>query len=105
VRNDQRLPGSTPMPVVSEDAEFEGARGAPVRLNPLANWNRDRVRAYMEERQVPVNELRAQGFVAIGCEPCTRPTSEARPERDGLWWWERPEIDEERVTAPVGDGI
>jgi phosphoadenosine phosphosulfate reductase len=102
-RNDQR-PGADPdLPVVLQDAEFEGAKGPIVRLNPLAKWTRDRVWAYIEEKQVPVNELHALGFVAIGCEPCTRPTTPDRPERDGLWWWER--SGEESEAVPAGNGI
>ena len=85
------------------DTEFDGAKGPLVRLNPLANWTRDQVWSYIKERQVPVNELHAKGFVAIGCEPCTRPTRKDQPERDGLWWWEDSRSDPE--VDPAGDGI
>ena len=37
---------------------------------------------------VPVNELHAQGYVSIGCEPCTRPVLPNQHEREGRWWWE-----------------
>lgn len=37
---------------------------------------------------VPVNELHAQGYDSIGCEPCTRPVLPNQHEREGRWWWE-----------------
>lgn len=29
-----------------------------------------------------------QGYVSIGCEPCTRPVLPGQHEREGRWWWE-----------------
>lgn len=29
-----------------------------------------------------------QGYVSIGCEPCTRPVLPGQQEREGRWWWE-----------------
>ena len=37
---------------------------------------------------VPVNDLHQQGYVSIGCEPCTRPVLPNQHEREGRWWWE-----------------
>ena len=37
---------------------------------------------------VPTNALHAQGYVSIGCEPCTRPVLPNQHEREGRWWWE-----------------
>lgn len=102
-RSDQAAAGSAPLAVVSHDAEFQGARGPLVRLNPLANWTREQAWSYIKQRELPVNELHAAGFVAIGCEPCTRPTQEEQPERDGLWWWE--DNGAPPGAKPAGDGI
>jgi adenylyl-sulfate reductase (glutathione) len=30
----------------------------------------------------------SQGYVSIGCEPCTRPVLPGQHEREGRWWWE-----------------
>ncbi|XP_020246642.1 probable 5'-adenylylsulfate reductase 1, chloroplastic [Asparagus officinalis] len=38
--------------------------------------------------EVPVNSLHSQGYVSIGCEPCTRPVPPGQHEREGRWWWE-----------------
>ena len=37
---------------------------------------------------VPINELHAQGYVSIGCEPCTKAVLPNQHERVGRWWWE-----------------
>ena len=37
---------------------------------------------------VPINELHAQGYVSIGCEPCTKAVLPNQHEREGRWWWE-----------------
>ena len=43
---------------------------------------------------VPVNALHAEGFLSIGCEPCTRALRPGEPERAGRWWWESDEARE-----------
>ena len=42
----------------------------------------------------PVNVLHAQGFLSIGCQPCTRAVKPGEPERAGRWWWETDEARE-----------
>ena len=37
---------------------------------------------------VPIDELHAQGYVSIGCEPCTKAVLPNQHEREGRWWWE-----------------
>jgi phosphoadenosine phosphosulfate reductase len=59
------------------------------KFNPLLDWTSDDVWAYIREHQVPVNPLHAQGFVSIGCAPCTRAIEPGEPERAGRWWWEQ----------------
>ena len=34
------------------------------------------------------SEVRYQGFISIGCAPCTRAIAAGEDERDGRWWWE-----------------
>jgi phosphoadenosine phosphosulfate reductase len=59
-----------------------------LKINPLADYARERVAAAIEEFSIPINELHAQGFVSIGCAPCTRAIKPGEPERAGRWWWE-----------------
>ena len=58
------------------------------KVNPLANWTMEDVRAYVKERDVPYNVLHDQGFPSIGCAPCTRAVKPGEDERAGRWWWE-----------------
>jgi phosphoadenosine phosphosulfate reductase len=62
-----------------------------VKFAPLFDWTRDRVAAACAELGVPVNPLHAEGYLSIGCEPCTRALQPGEPERAGRWWWESDE--------------
>src|SRR5207245_1290432 len=52
--------------------EIDHDHGAIVKLNPLAEWTKREVWAYLGEHNVPVHGLYAQGYTSIGCAPCTR---------------------------------
>ena len=66
-----------------------GTDDAPlVKFNPLAEWSSADVWQYIRDNDVPYNPLHDQGFVSIGCEPCTRPVGPHEHERSGRWWWE-----------------
>ena len=39
--------------------------------------------------RVPYNVLHDQGFLSIGCAPCTRAVEPGEPARAGRWWWEQ----------------
>ena len=42
-----------------------------------------------EERRAQIVDLvRRQGFVSIGCAPCTRAIAPGEDARAGRWWWE-----------------
>ena len=45
------------------------------------DWTDEQVWAYIDERDLPVNRLHAQGYASIGCIHCTRPGS----GREGRW--------------------
>lgn len=71
---------------VLERYQFDALRdGYIYKLNPLAAWTRDRVRAYLKEHQLPYNPLKDRGYRSIGCVPCTRPVSETDDDRAGRW--------------------
>jgi len=65
-----------------------------VKTAPLYDWTRAQALAFVETEQVPINPLHAQGFLSIGCEPCTRAVAPGEPERAGRWWWESDESKE-----------
>ncbi|MGD2134145.1 MAG: phosphoadenylyl-sulfate reductase [Maricaulaceae bacterium] len=56
-----------------------------LKFNPLANWSQDDLDAFMEARDLPRHPLVAQGYVSIGCEPCTSPVAEGEDARAGRW--------------------
>jgi phosphoadenosine phosphosulfate reductase len=43
------------------------------KASPLADWSDDDVWAYIRDRDLPVNELHAEGYASIGCTHCTAP--------------------------------
>jgi phosphoadenosine phosphosulfate reductase len=59
-----------------------------LKVNPLLDWSRDQVVALVRENNVPYNALHDEGFLSIGCAPCTRAVAPGEPERAGRWWWE-----------------
>ncbi|RYG04679.1 MAG: phosphoadenylyl-sulfate reductase, partial [Caulobacteraceae bacterium] len=58
---------------------------AQVKFNPLANWGKAELDAYMSEHDLPAHPLVAQGFPSIGCWPCTKPVEEGQDVRAGRW--------------------
>jgi len=65
------------------DANFQ-----VIKYNPLINWERNHLENFIEEHEIPVNKLHEQGFVSIGCKPCTRAIKSGEDYRAGRWWWE-----------------
>ena len=59
-----------------------------IKFAPLFDWTRAEVTTFCEAKSVPVNSLHAEGFLSIGCQPCTRAVAPGEPERAGRWWWE-----------------
>jgi phosphoadenosine phosphosulfate reductase len=51
------------------------------RANPLADWDDERVWAYIRERGLPYNELHDRDYASIGCTHCTQPGA----GREGRW--------------------
>lgn len=86
-RADQSITRSG-LPVEQEDHTFSTPSHALVKFNPLANWRSADIWDYIRQHDVPYNTLHDQGFLSIGCQPCTRPVGPHQHERDGRWWWE-----------------
>ena len=66
-------------PIVARDL-----RGL-VKVNPLATWTELDVEGYIADHDVPVNPLRHQGYLSIGCQPCTQPAADPSDPRSGRW--------------------
>lgn len=55
------------------------------RVNPLAFWDKERVVREISNRELPEHPLVRQGYLSIGCAPCTRPVKDGEDERAGRW--------------------
>jgi phosphoadenosine phosphosulfate reductase len=62
-----------------------------IKINPLFDWTRDCVVAFVHDHGVPYNRLHDRGFLSIGCASCTRAVLPGEAERAGRWWWEQEE--------------
>ena len=80
-------------------AEADLDRGL-IKINPLADWDIETIRAHVEHQAIPVNPLHARGYPSIGCEPCTRAIKPGESERAGRWWWENDEKRECGLHVP-----
>jgi phosphoadenosine phosphosulfate reductase len=58
------------------------------KINPLLHWTYQEVLHYLDKHNTPYNPLHNQGFISIGCAPCTRAIEKDEDPRAGRWWWE-----------------
>ena len=79
IRRDQS-PDRAAAPIVGWDRKF-----GVVKISPLANWTKAKVWDAIIKEQVPYNPLHDQGYVSIGCQPCTRAVGVDEDERAGRW--------------------
>jgi phosphoadenosine phosphosulfate reductase len=70
-----------------EVSEIDEKRGM-LNLSPIFEWSLSDVIEYLDKNNVPYNQLHLQGFISIGCEPCTRAVNPGEDFRAGRWWWE-----------------
>lgn len=54
-------------------------------VNPLVYWHREELEAYAKEHDLPINPLYYDGFLSIGCAPCTRAVRKGEDARSGRW--------------------
>lgn len=59
------------------------------KYNPLIHWTFEQVLNYLKTNNVPYNRLHDEGFISIGCAPCTRAVQPGEHPRAGRWWWEQ----------------
>lgn len=56
-----------------------------VKFNPLANWTKADLDAYVAKHDLPAHPLVAGGYPSIGCWPCTQPVEDGADVRAGRW--------------------
>ncbi len=62
--------------------EIEARR---LKINPLRHWTRAEVDAWFAAHDLPRLPLEAQGFLSIGCVPCTDRVAPGEDIRAGRW--------------------
>ncbi len=99
------------------DAQFTGRKGfqsktrtglprfeveeGRLKVNPLADWDKARIDAYMTDHDLPVHPLVEQGYLSIGCAPCTSVVKPGEDARSGRWrGWDKVECG---IHEPVPD--
>jgi len=68
----------TELPLIEYD-------GVHFKVNPLATWDREMVEARFEDRDLPRHPMIADGFLSIGCMPCTERSTGDGDVRSGRW--------------------
>jgi phosphoadenosine phosphosulfate reductase len=63
-----------------------------LKINPLIDWSAADIDAYFEAHDLPRHPLVEQGYLSIGCSPCTRPVKPGEDPRAGRWvGWDKTE--------------
>ncbi|CAN5259064.1 phosphoadenylyl-sulfate reductase [soil metagenome] len=81
--------------------EIEDGR---LKLNPLGDWDKAALDAYFEVHDLPRHPLEAQGYLSVGCEPCTSKVLPGEDTRAGRWrGWDKVECGIHTDSTPKGD--
>ena len=63
-----------------------------LKINPLANWSKADLDAYVAAHDLPAHPLVAEGYPSIGCSPCTSKVAAGEDQRSGRWkGWDKTE--------------
>ena len=60
-------------------------RNGLVKINPIAPWTDDEFNGYIAEHGILENPLVADGYLSIGCAPCTAKPLPGQDPRSGRW--------------------
>lgn len=77
-----------------------------LKINPLGDWIKEDLDAWFEEHDLPRHPLEAQGYLSVGCAPCTSKVLPGEDPRAGRWrGWDKTEcgIHEEVTPLPIAD--
>ncbi len=61
------------------------AADGKVKVNPLISWDADALEAYRVAHNLPAHPLVEDGYLSIGCMPCTDRVVPGGEYRDGRW--------------------
>lgn len=68
------------------------------KINPLAHWSAERIKTEFKARDLPQHPLVAEGFLSIGCAPCTRAVAPGEDVRAGRW------ADDDKTECGIHNG-
>jgi len=87
------------------ELDKEHADGPKLKINPLAGWSKDALNAYFEAHDLPHHPLEAEGYLSIGCSPCTSKVMPGEDPRAGRWrGWDKVECGiHTPITGPSED--
>ena len=57
-----------------------------LRFHPLLDWSARDIFYYRKRHDLPPHPLEAEGYMSIGCEPCTRKIDPEMQEREARWF-------------------
>ena len=57
-----------------------------IRFHPMLDWNAKMIFQYQKEHDLPKHPLESNGYLSIGCEPCTRKVDPEMIEREARWY-------------------
>ena len=66
--------------------EEQPAPHGTVRFHPMLDWDSKAIFQYQKKYDLPKHPLDAQGYMSIGCEPCTRKLDPNMQEREARWF-------------------
>ena len=73
-----------------------------LKINPLGDWTKDDLEAYFAEHDLPRHPLEAQGYLSVGCEPCTSKVLPGEDPRAGRWrGWDKVECGIHTPVTPI----
>lgn len=56
-----------------------------LKINPVIDWTSSDLQTYLDEHGLPRHPLVAEGFLSIGCSPCTHKVEPGEDPRSGRW--------------------
>ncbi|MCB1700667.1 MAG: phosphoadenylyl-sulfate reductase [Halioglobus sp.] len=56
--------------------------GRAMRFHPMLGWTERKIEAYISEYALPRHPLESEGYLSVGCEPCTRKIDLELVEKD-----------------------
>jgi len=67
------------------NVEQQAPHGA-MRFHPMLDWTSKMIYEYQKEYDLPKHPLESNGYLSIGCEPCTRKVDPEMMEREARWY-------------------